>query len=101
MPKRAMASRVEAAVVEIAARRAALRRAIQLAREKCRGFAMHFDERGALLIFAPLLRRAFARRGMAMPHFSATVRTDSGNAHLSISITNLKTSPPTPQPKQW
>ena len=29
-----------------------------------------------------------------MPHFSATVRTASMKSHLSISITNLKTSPP-------
>src|SRR5208337_5399642 len=36
-----------------------------------------------------------------MPHFSATIRTASGNWHFSISITKLKTSPPLPQPKQW
>jgi len=38
--------------------------------------------------------------GTGMPHFSATVRTASGNSHLSMAITKLNTSPPTPHPKQ-
>ena len=38
---------------------------------------------------------------IVMPTFSATRRRASGKERVSIIITNLKTSPPTPQPKQW
>ena len=36
-----------------------------------------------------------------MPNFCASSRTASGNPTFSCSSRNLKTSPPTPQPKQW
>jgi hypothetical protein len=36
-----------------------------------------------------------------MPPLAASRSTVSTNVRPSISMTNLKTSPPTPQPKQW
>jgi len=36
-----------------------------------------------------------------MPKRRATSSIDSGKLTFSCSIANLKTSPPTPQPKQW
>ena len=54
---------VEAAIFEIAAGGAALGCVIHLAGEKCGRFAMHFYERGALLILAALFGRTFARGG--------------------------------------
>ena len=52
---------VQPAVREITSRRFALRRALELPRKKRRRLAMQFHERGALLLFAPLLRRTVPR----------------------------------------
>ena len=54
---------VEAAIFEIAAGGAAVGCVIHLAGEECGRFAMHFDECGALLIFAALFGRPLARGG--------------------------------------
>ena len=56
------------------------------------GFAL----RGALTTLA-----AASSSGIGMPKRSARVRTASWKPIFSCSSTNLKTSPPTPQPKQW
>ena len=55
-----MASFVEAAVFEVRARNFAFRRAFKLLHEKRLRFAMHFHERGALLIFLALFGRALS-----------------------------------------
>ena len=42
-----------------------------------------------------------ASSGTGSPKRSATSRTASGNDADCVFMTNVKTSPPSPQPKQW
>ena len=50
---------------------------------------------------SPARGRAASFFGHGMPARSASVRTASTNETFSVSITKVKTFPPTPQPKQW
>ena len=54
---------IEAAIFQIRRRDFSFRAFMELPRKKCRRFAMHFDQRGALLILAALFGRTLARLG--------------------------------------
>ena len=85
MPKRAMASASRPRSAQIAARGLAFGVAFELAREKCRGFAMHLHQRGALLLFAALLGRALARAR----HGDAALFRDGAHRVQEVALVHL------------
>ena len=52
---------IQPAIFQVAQRGFAFRTLQQMLGEKCRSLPMHFHQRAALLIFAALFRRTFAR----------------------------------------
>jgi len=61
---------------------------------------MHLQNRRARLILLRLSGERSLARGMEIPHFSATMRSDSGNSQRSISHHEAEDVPTLPHPKQ-